>query len=69
MRDPNPYALDTFAVMQNANRLHYREHKALIDYHNSNLCDGNHETWLDEATDEDLSTLDDVDSFNTFWSE
>lgn len=68
MRDPNPFALDTFTVMQNANRLHGREHRELIDYHNTNLCDGNDETWLD-AEESELTILDEVESFEAFWLE
>lgn len=67
MRDPNPFSLDAFTVMQNANRLHNREHRELIDLHNANLCDGNDETWLDEESDEGLTILSDVEAFNTFW--
>ncbi len=67
MRDPKPFALDCFTVMQNANRLHNREHRELIDLHNVNLCDGNDETWLDEESEDGLTILSDTEAFDTFW--
>lgn len=65
MRDPNPFALDTFTVMQNANRLHGREHRELLTAHNVNCCDGE-DSWFNE-TEDDLTILDEVEAFNTFW--
>jgi hypothetical protein len=65
MCDLNPFALDAFTVMQNANRLHNREHRELLAAHNVNCCDGE-DSWFDE-TEDDLTTLDEVEAFNTFW--
>lgn len=67
MRDPNPFALDTFTVMRNANRLHGREHRELLTAHNVNCCDGE-DSWFEEEGSE-LTILDEVEAFNTFWLE
>lgn len=72
MREPNPFALDCFTVMQNANRLHLREHRELIEYHNSNLFTSEPcHNWLEEGGEnlEGLTILDEVDAFETFFLE
>lgn len=67
MRDPNPYAPDTFTIMQNARRLHNREHRELLTAHNVNCCDGE-DSWFDEEESE-LTILDEVEAFEALWME
>lgn len=67
MRDPRPFALDTFTVMQNAKRLHGREHRELLAAHNVNCCDGE-DSWFDEE-ESDLTILSDTEAFEAFWLE
>lgn len=68
MREPNPFALDTFTVMLNANRLHLREHRELIEYHNSNLFTSEPcHNWLDEEED-NLTVLNETEAWEALFT-